>query len=155
MLASSGRHPAEYCIGISVLAYETPEEQAKSVRSDITYYETPSRGAVFAAGSMCWATSLPHNDCDNNVSRITANVLRHFLWSSATFMQTTQPDIRSTARTSSSASSGMFQAEVGQPGVDAVSDASDLHVCPAGTRRIHRNGLRGIEGALLPRACSR
>jgi N,N-dimethylformamidase len=79
VLASSENHPAEYCVGISVLSYQTPEEQAHSVRADVTYYEAPAGGAVFAAGSMCWCTSLPVNNYDNNVSRITANVLRKFL----------------------------------------------------------------------------
>jgi N,N-dimethylformamidase len=34
---------------------------------------------VFSTGSIAWCESLSHNGYDNNVSRITANVLRHFL----------------------------------------------------------------------------
>ena len=33
---------------------------------------------VFSAGSIAWLGSLSHNDYDNNVARITGNVLRRF-----------------------------------------------------------------------------
>jgi N,N-dimethylformamidase len=34
---------------------------------------------VFSVGSMSWLGSLSHARYDNNVSRITANVLRRFI----------------------------------------------------------------------------
>lgn len=43
--------------------------------AEMTVYETPSGGAVFAAGSICWPASVL---VDEGVSRITANVLRRF-----------------------------------------------------------------------------
>ena len=49
------------------------------VRGDMVFYETPGDGAVFSAGSMCWCGCLSHNMYDNNVSRITDNVLRRFV----------------------------------------------------------------------------
>ena len=49
------------------------------VRADMVYFETARGGAVFSVGSMTWCGSLSHNDYDNNVSRITENVLRAFL----------------------------------------------------------------------------
>jgi N,N-dimethylformamidase len=49
------------------------------VKADLAFGETPSGGAVFATGSIAWCGSLSHNNYDNNVSRITANVLRRFL----------------------------------------------------------------------------
>ena len=49
------------------------------VRADMTFYETPSGGAVFSVGSIPWTGSLSHNEYDNNVSQITENVLRRFL----------------------------------------------------------------------------
>jgi N,N-dimethylformamidase len=49
------------------------------VKADLAFCETPSGGAVFATGSIAWCGSLSHNDYDNNVSRITANVLKRFL----------------------------------------------------------------------------
>ncbi|MET0315050.1 MAG: N,N-dimethylformamidase beta subunit family domain-containing protein, partial [Hansschlegelia sp.] len=50
-----------------------------AVRADMTFFETAKDGAVFSVGSMAWAGSLSHDGYDNNVSRITDNVLRRFL----------------------------------------------------------------------------
>ena len=72
-LASSSDH-SPLCLNFS-MPYEPVERQKASIRADISYYETTAGGGVFAAGSMCWCPSLPHNDYDNNVSRITENVL--------------------------------------------------------------------------------
>jgi N,N-dimethylformamidase len=43
------------------------------------FFETPNDGAVFSTGSVTWGTSLTHNGCDNNVSRITGNVVDRFV----------------------------------------------------------------------------
>ena len=48
------------------------------VRSDIVYFTTRRGGAVFSASSMAWCGSLAHNGYDNNVARLTGNVLRRF-----------------------------------------------------------------------------
>ena len=48
------------------------------VRGDMVFFETPNDGAVFSTGSISWCGSLSHNGYDNDVSRITANVLRRF-----------------------------------------------------------------------------
>ncbi|HEY5057487.1 MAG TPA: N,N-dimethylformamidase beta subunit family domain-containing protein [Gaiellaceae bacterium] len=48
------------------------------VRSDMVFFETPHGGAVFSTGSIAWCGALSHNGYDNNVSRITGNVLRRF-----------------------------------------------------------------------------
>jgi N,N-dimethylformamidase len=48
------------------------------VRADITYFTTPLGDAVFSTSSMTWSGSLSWNGYDNNVSRITGNVLRRF-----------------------------------------------------------------------------
>jgi N,N-dimethylformamidase len=52
-------------------------------RSELVLTTMPGGGAVFAAGSVSWTGSLSHNHYENNVSRITANVLRRFLESPA------------------------------------------------------------------------
>lgn len=52
--------------------------QDPGVRSDMVYFTTAEGGAVFSASSIAWCGSLAHNNYDNNVSRITANVLRRF-----------------------------------------------------------------------------
>ena len=49
------------------------------VRADIVFFETPQGGGVFTTGSISWCASLAHNGYDNNVARMTGNVLRRFL----------------------------------------------------------------------------
>jgi N,N-dimethylformamidase len=49
------------------------------VRADIVYFTTKNGGAVFSTSSISWCGSLLHAGCDNNVSRMTANVLRRFM----------------------------------------------------------------------------
>jgi hypothetical protein len=44
--------------------------------AEMVLFDTPSGGAVFSVGSICWPSCLP---VDENVSKITANVLRRFL----------------------------------------------------------------------------
>ena len=44
--------------------------------ADVVYYETGSGGAVFSVGSLNWTLAVP---IDEQVSRITGNVLRQFL----------------------------------------------------------------------------
>ena len=54
-------------------------DQNERVRADLAFYETAAGGAVLSTGSIAWCGSLLHNDCDNNVSRITFNTLQRFL----------------------------------------------------------------------------
>lgn len=81
VLAASENHSNVYVL--------TPEEMISNypgtdgienpkVRADMVFFETPNGGAVFSTGSIAWAGSLGHNRYDNNVSRITGNVLRRF-----------------------------------------------------------------------------
>lgn len=53
--------------------------QNPEVRSDMTFFETPSGGAVFSVGSIAWGASLPTNGYKNNVAALSTNVLRRFL----------------------------------------------------------------------------
>ena len=82
VLASSERHSDTY--------FPPPEEihsasammdgrQNPAVRADLAFFETPAGGAVFSTGSIAWIGSLSHAGGDNNVSRITRNVLLRFL----------------------------------------------------------------------------
>ena len=48
------------------------------VKADMAYVEYPNGGAVFSTSSIAWSGSLSYNGYDNNVSRITENVLRRF-----------------------------------------------------------------------------
>ncbi len=55
------------------------EAMKKQIRADMVYFETGNGGAVFSVGSITFCGSLPVNDCDNNVSRLIANLLNRFL----------------------------------------------------------------------------
>jgi N,N-dimethylformamidase len=54
-------------------------ETCPHVRCDMVFYETPKGGAVFSTSSIAWAGALSHNNYDNNVSRLTENVVRRFI----------------------------------------------------------------------------
>ncbi|WP_040786708.1 N,N-dimethylformamidase beta subunit family domain-containing protein [Nocardia pneumoniae] len=49
------------------------------VRGDITYFPTQGGGGVWSCSSIAYCGSLSHNNYDNNVSRLTRNVLDRFL----------------------------------------------------------------------------
>ena len=63
--------------------FETPPglrgSEDPDVRSDLVYFCQAGGGAVFSTGSIAWTGSLSHNGYDNNVARITGNVLRRFV----------------------------------------------------------------------------
>jgi N,N-dimethylformamidase len=81
LATSQGRQTDYYQLVIEDSPFMLPEMGGQSeprVRSDITLLNGPNGGAVFSAGSIAWNASLPWNGGDNNVSRLTANVLRRF-----------------------------------------------------------------------------
>lgn len=49
------------------------------VRADMTFFECPNGGAVFSTGSIAYASSLPHKGFDNDLAKLTTNVLRRFI----------------------------------------------------------------------------
>jgi N,N-dimethylformamidase len=49
-----------------------------SVRADLVFFETSNGGAVFSTGSIAWCGALAEDGFENDVSRITDNVLRRF-----------------------------------------------------------------------------
>ena len=57
------------------IAFPTPDPH---VRADLVFYETPSGGAVFSVGSISWFGALARNGYDNDIARLTANVLHRF-----------------------------------------------------------------------------
>ena len=69
--------------GLLTMAFEVLADPATHanplVRADMTFFETPAGGAVFSASSISWSAALPCQGFDNNVARITGNVLRRFL----------------------------------------------------------------------------
>ena len=82
VLASSENHTDIYLLVLEEILINYPGlggQENPMVRADMVFYETPAGGAVFSASSIAWPGSLSHNGYDNNVSRITENVLRRFL----------------------------------------------------------------------------
>ncbi|MBV8055046.1 MAG: hypothetical protein JO071_07380 [Deltaproteobacteria bacterium] len=81
LLASSEEHSDNVQRVVEEIFFNysgTGGTQDPGVRSDIVYFTTAGGGAVFSASSIAWCGSLAHNNYDNNVSRITENVLRRF-----------------------------------------------------------------------------
>jgi N,N-dimethylformamidase len=54
-------------------------DQNPRVRADMAFGETPAGGALFTTSSIAWCGALSHNNYDNNVSKITLNVLKRFM----------------------------------------------------------------------------
>lgn len=63
---------------LTALSPITIATQEANVRADMVYFETPNGGGVFSVGAITWCGSLADNNYDNNVSRITENVLKKF-----------------------------------------------------------------------------
>ena len=82
LATSAGLHPADYLLVVEDLMVTIPDITGPStdrVRADLTYLPYPNGGAVFCVGSCSWCGSLSTDGYDNDVSRITGNVLRRFL----------------------------------------------------------------------------
>jgi len=82
VLARSTGHSNVYLLTVEGMMSTHPSVDGLDnslVRAELVFFETPSGGAVFATGSIAWAASLSHQRYDNNVARITGNVLRRFL----------------------------------------------------------------------------
>ena len=81
LLASSFGHSDRYQCALEDL-YDLSGplfgSQSPLIRADMVYFEGPQGGAVFSVGSISWCGSLSYNNYDNNVSRLTDNVLRRF-----------------------------------------------------------------------------
>ncbi|KAI9019903.1 large subunit of N,N-dimethylformamidase [Hyaloraphidium curvatum] len=79
VLASSENHgPAMLRVKEEFLASRPHSERDPDVRADMVFFETPGGGAVFSTGSIAWAGALDYRGYDNEVARITRNVLRRF-----------------------------------------------------------------------------
>lgn len=82
ILAASENHTDIYLVVCEEILINYPGQggqESPLVRADMVFYETAAGGAVFSSSSIAWAGSLSHNNYDNNVSRITGNVLKRFL----------------------------------------------------------------------------
>lgn len=57
----------------------TPSSPPEHAQADIVFFETANGGAMFSTGSITWMSSTPENNFDNDVARITLNVVNRFL----------------------------------------------------------------------------
>ncbi|MBI3457748.1 MAG: N,N-dimethylformamidase [Candidatus Rokubacteria bacterium] len=82
VVASSEGHSNSFeLVNESVLVAHgaTDGPQNPAIRADMVFFECPGGGAVFSTGSIAYAGSLAYKGYDNNVARLTTNVLRRFL----------------------------------------------------------------------------
>lgn len=79
VIASSENHrPGMLRVKEEFHMMEPPGDDPK-VRADMVFFEVPNGGAVFSTGSISYTGALAHNDYDNDIARITNNVLTRFL----------------------------------------------------------------------------
>ena len=81
VLARTHDHPDTYQFVIEDMLCSSPNtggSQNDLVHADMVHFEGPNRSAVFSVGSISWCSCLSYNNGNNNVSRITENVLRNF-----------------------------------------------------------------------------
>jgi N,N-dimethylformamidase len=81
VLASSEGHSAkiELVPEEADLPYTDPPDGIHpKVRSDLVLLARPGGGAVFSVGSIAWSTAMSHAGGDNDVARLTGNVLDRF-----------------------------------------------------------------------------
>jgi transposase len=81
LASSGGRSPTMMLVNeeFGVVPPNLGGDVNPRVKADLAFGETPSSGALFCTSSIAWCGSLSHNSYDNNISRITANVLDRFL----------------------------------------------------------------------------
>jgi N,N-dimethylformamidase len=82
LMTSQGMHPDSYLLVVEDAEVMIPNVTGSTnarVRSDVVYLPYKGGGAVFSAGSCSWCGSLSHNSYDNDIYRITSNVLSAFL----------------------------------------------------------------------------
>ena len=82
LVASSEELPDTFLLVNEEQLINTPDVMGSAnprIRADLAFFETHNGGAVFSFSSIAWCGSLAHNGYDNNVARLTGNVLRRFL----------------------------------------------------------------------------
>jgi N,N-dimethylformamidase len=80
VLASSEGHSNVFDLALTSIADHLPvaHDAPDRIRADMVFFETDNGGAVFSVGSIAWSGSLAHNRYENNVARVTHNVLERF-----------------------------------------------------------------------------
>jgi len=82
LATSEGHDPTKFVVVHEErLGFDTTipgESLARLIRADMVHLEKPRGGAVFSTGSITYCGSLPTNGFDNDVSRLTFNVVNRF-----------------------------------------------------------------------------
>jgi N,N-dimethylformamidase len=81
-LATSQTLPDEYQLVVEEVRNMVPAfggTQCDLVRADMVWFDLPGGGEVFSVGSVSWAAALGWRAGQNNVDRLSTNVLRTFL----------------------------------------------------------------------------
>jgi N,N-dimethylformamidase len=79
---SAGLHTDAYLTVTELILTNSPGHtgtQNPRIRADMAFHETPNGGGVWSFSSISYCGSLSHNNYDNNISKLTANVLNHFM----------------------------------------------------------------------------
>jgi N,N-dimethylformamidase beta subunit-like, C-terminal len=79
VIASSERHRPGMLRVKEEIHMALPPHADPAVRADMTFFETAAGGAVFSTGSISYAGALASNGYDNDIARLTRNVLERFL----------------------------------------------------------------------------
>jgi N,N-dimethylformamidase len=82
LASSAGQHTDYYQLTVEDVPVMLPGQggtESPRVRADMVFFTTPSGGAVFSVGSINWLGALGWNGYDNNVARVTENVVRRFM----------------------------------------------------------------------------
>lgn len=78
VLASSRDHAPDMLRVKEEMNASAPYGADPKVRADLVFFETRAGGAVFSTGSIAWAGALSEANYENDVARISTNVLRRF-----------------------------------------------------------------------------
>ncbi|MDX6750085.1 DUF6605 domain-containing protein (plasmid) [Geminicoccaceae bacterium 1502E] len=81
VLLSSTAHPDHFLLAKEEIFVNRPNvhgELSPLIRSDVVFFTLGGQGAVFSTGSIAWCGSLASNGYDNDVARMTLNVIRRF-----------------------------------------------------------------------------
>jgi N,N-dimethylformamidase len=79
VLAYSDEHSPDMLRTKEELLATRPVMADPRIRADMVFFETPGGGAVFSVGSIAWYGALGYQGGDNDINRITTNVLDRFV----------------------------------------------------------------------------
>jgi N,N-dimethylformamidase len=80
-----------------ISVHYTPAPAPEHGRADLVFFETPNNGAVFSTGSITWMSSTPEKNYDNDVAKITHNVLKRFM-DPAPFVDVQHNEVKNVSR---------------------------------------------------------